>query len=345
MSSVLREVEIFKSTLACEPLIERMPNGELLCLCQFDGPMEPHPENRVYVMHSADNGDTWSKPESICENGMAIYATELAQVDGKAVAMITFHSGRFLDWQCRAFVSEDCGYTWEDKGPVPHVPDFTFVRRRVQLKNGDIVYPYQHYDVTPQQNQAVKDNDELPEEQKFVWKTGAKTASVGMLVSHDGGKSFENIVACEIPLSKGWIWPEAHVVEFEENHLVMFIRPVLVGYLSKMESFDGGKSWTEPVLTDIPNPSNKPFFMGLSNGEAVMLHTPNGTNMGMPGGKGVRSPFEAWFTNDGAETWYRKDVISTDSRCDYADAFEEDGHLYIVQEHFRTTLKFYDLKI
>ncbi len=342
MKNVLKNVSIYTSSLACEPMIERMPNGELLCLCQFDGPMEPHPENRVYAMHSADNGDTWSEPVSIFENGMAVYCTELCVVDGKAIAFITLHSGRFLDWVCHVFESEDNGYTWTDKGLAPCIPDYTFVRKRMVLKNGDIAYPYQHYDVTPEMAQAVKDNDAIPEEQKFVWKCAAKKATSGLLVSHDGGKTFENYVACEISVEERWIWPEPHVAEFEDGHLVMLIRPALVGNLKMLESFDSGKTWSEPVETGIPNPSNKPFFMNLENGEAVLLHTPNSKNFGMAGTRGVRSPLEAWFTNDGAKNWYRKEVISFDSRCDYADAFEENGHLYIVQEHFRKELKFYD---
>ena len=345
MKDILYHTTICESTLACEPMIERMPNGELLCLCQLDGPMEPHPDNRVYFMHSADDGKAWSEKRPICHSDKAVYCTELTVQGDKATAFITFHSGRFLDWQCRVFESDDNGYTWQDKGPAPLVPDYTFVRRRVVLKNGDVLYPYQHYDVTPEMVTALKNNPDIPEEQKFVWKTGAKTAYCGVLISHDGGKTFENRIACEISLENRWIWPEPHVAEFEAGHLVMLIRPSLVGRLSKCESFDGGNTWGSITETDIPNPSNKPFFMGLENGDAVLLHTPNDTNLGQPGVKGHRTPFEAWFTNDGAETWYKKVHISDDSRCDYADAFEEDGKLYIVQEHFRKTVEFYILDL
>ena len=57
--------QIGTNALSCEPLIVRCANGELLCVCQCGGTYEPAPENRVYAFHSADNGETWSKKESI----------------------------------------------------------------------------------------------------------------------------------------------------------------------------------------------------------------------------------------------------------------------------------------
>ena len=93
--------QIHTDSLCCEPLLERTANGELLCVCQCDGPEEPHPDNREYAFHSKDNGKTWSAKERIYpEDGQTVYGTELT-VDGDEItAYLTLHSGLFLDWKC-----------------------------------------------------------------------------------------------------------------------------------------------------------------------------------------------------------------------------------------------------
>ena len=36
----IRIKEIYTNSLSCEPLLERTQNGELLCVCQCDGPID-----------------------------------------------------------------------------------------------------------------------------------------------------------------------------------------------------------------------------------------------------------------------------------------------------------------
>ena len=47
------------------PGIERAANGRLWCTFYTGGPQEPHPDNRILLTTSADDGRTWSDPETI----------------------------------------------------------------------------------------------------------------------------------------------------------------------------------------------------------------------------------------------------------------------------------------
>lgn len=50
---------------AREPLLRRMPNGDLVCVCLSGGKTEPANQNLVIISRSKDDGCTWSAPEII----------------------------------------------------------------------------------------------------------------------------------------------------------------------------------------------------------------------------------------------------------------------------------------
>ena len=53
--------KIHSDTMCCEPLLVKGKDGELICICQCDGPEEPHKDNREYIFRSYDNGETWTE--------------------------------------------------------------------------------------------------------------------------------------------------------------------------------------------------------------------------------------------------------------------------------------------
>ena len=65
---MIRMKLVHRDTLSCEPILRRMPNGELLLVSQCGDVSEPAPGNRVYVFHSRDEGETWSRPALIRED-------------------------------------------------------------------------------------------------------------------------------------------------------------------------------------------------------------------------------------------------------------------------------------
>ncbi len=90
---------IQREFMSVEPLLRRMPNGELLCVCTCGGTMEPAPENRTYFWHSADEGRTWSSRTLLSdEDRTATYCTELFVFGNRVLAYLCHHTGKFTDW-------------------------------------------------------------------------------------------------------------------------------------------------------------------------------------------------------------------------------------------------------
>ena len=54
----------------------------------------------------------------------------------------------------------------------------------------------------------------------------------------------------------------------------MLIRGDLSNRLWRTDSRDGGYTWSDPVMTDIPNPGSKPLILNLPDGRIVLFHNP-----------------------------------------------------------------------
>ena len=53
---------------AREPIIQRMPDGSIVCLTLTGGPTEPHKTNVVGVVRSEDDGKSWSRHTTLFQH-------------------------------------------------------------------------------------------------------------------------------------------------------------------------------------------------------------------------------------------------------------------------------------
>ena len=329
-----------RDTLSCEPILRRMPNGELLCVCQCGDVTEPAPLNRVYAFHSSDNGETWSKGTSVWpEDGQAVYLTEVTVVGDEITVFLTLHKGYFTNWKCVMIKSRDNGYTWEDAGAPPYFPTYTFMRGLITLKNGDQLIAYQHYPIDEKENQRL-----LDENLKWVY-ANVNVAENGVIKSSDGGKTWKKCEGPSIPFGgenqPRWVWSEPTIVELEPNHVAMLLRIDTSGKLWESHSYDGGETWSEIVATEIPNPTNKPKLIALPDGAVALIHTPNPTH-----GFDYRNPLEIWYSYDGLKTWEKKHRVTDFPGCYcYPDGIYEDGHILFSIEYNRHDILFIDHEV
>lgn len=147
---------VHRDTLSVEATVERAPNGDLLLLCTCGGTGEPQIENRVLSFRSKDDGKTWTKGTQIHEeDGRAHYQTETARIGDEIRVFISTHDGKFLDWKNYFLSSYDSGETWQ-KHPLPELDRFAFVRGKVDLSNGEMIFPYHAYPIDEKLNEESK---------------------------------------------------------------------------------------------------------------------------------------------------------------------------------------------
>lgn len=331
---------VHRDTLSCEPILRRMPNGELLLVCQCGDVSEPAPGNRVYVFHSADDGETWNRPALIREDdGRAVYQTEVTVIGGRVIVYLALHNGRFVDWVGDRLVSDDCGYTWTSIGPLPGYETYAFPRGAIRLRNGGLMMPVQHYPVSRQENERMR------RENRMVFDAEVDRVENDVLLSHDEGESWEAFCGPQIMMKgatgRKWVWSEPTILELKDGRVVMLLRVCGTGCLWRSESVDGGRSFSLAVPTDIPNPNNKPKLLRLQDGRIALIHTPNSI-LGFAG----RNPLAVWLSEDEMKTFSERRIITDFPGvfC-YPDGFSEGGHVMFSIEYNRHDILFMDVDL
>ena len=336
---------IHSDTLSCEPILRRMPDGSLLCVSQCGDVTEPAPGNRVYTFRSDDNGESWHKLGLVHpETGEAVYATEVMVLDGVVSAFLQVHSGRFLNMRCVVMQSRDSGRTWSNAGAPAHFPFFCFVRSMLELDNGEIILPCQYFPLSQEENaRLVISNHNITDvmRQRGIWSAEVNHMGNDVVVSADRGRTFERFAGPRIAIKgetgRYWAWTEPTLAQLSDGRLVMFLRVDGTGCLWRSESADLGRSWSEAVRTEIPNPGNKPKLIPLSGGRIALLHTPSTSQ---------RYPLSLWISGDNLESFGdQRTVTEFPGRYCYPDGFYEDGHLLFTIEINRHEILFFDCQV
>ncbi len=324
-----------REMLSCEAIVRRMPNGDLLMVGQCGDVTEPAPGNRVYKWRSTDDGKTWSPRELITpEDGRAVYQTEVTVIDDKVFVFLTFHNGKFLQFEHRVLLSCDNGCTFANHGAIPFLEGFTFIRGAIKSSNGQWLFPFQHYPMTK------LEDDELAQANKMIWDIKAPVVQNGVLFADDNGKFIAKSQTSDIPLFldgvKRWVWSEPTMIELNNHELVMLMRVDKTGYLHESRSQDGGLTWSKPTITEIPNPSNKPKLLKNSRGDIVLINTPKTIH-----GMAHRHPLEVWISHDDMNSWSKKiSLVTFPGWISYPDGFIEGNTLYLSFEFNRHDIYF-----
>ena len=327
---------IHQDTLSCEATFRIAPDGHYIIVSQCGGPSEPHPDNRVYIFHSYDQGKTWSEPKLIIqENGLSQYQTEVSVVDNEIIVFMGESDGNFCNFHAYAISSLDNGQTFKKKFDLPLLDGFCFVRGTIKIGE-EYLFPYQHYPI------SKKENDDLHKQQLKIWEGDTNIVEMGLLRTKDF-KHFEiskkpAILKMICGDKKRWVWSEPTVVPVEDK-LIMFLRYDWRGFLYKSESFDNGYTWSEPVETNIPNPNNKPKAIKWNN-HIVLLNTPQSEC-----GFAHRNPLAIWVSDDGENWYYKKNIVNLKGWISYPDGVIYNNELLFAFEYNRKDIYFVKHKL
>src|SRR5690606_8649218 len=99
---------------------------------------------------------------------------------------------------------------------------------------------------------------------------------------------------------------QPQVVQLTDDHLVCWMRrgggygPDTKGYILKAESHDGGRTWSDAVDTDMPNPNAAVDALKLQSGNILLVYNDHMYS---------RSPLSVAVSEDGGETFkYKRDI-------------------------------------
>ncbi len=122
---------------------------------------------------------------------------------------------------------------------------------------------------------------------------------------------------------------ENAIAQLPDGKLAMLIRGIPNGpkrpcRLWRTDSDDGGRTWSEPYVTDIPNPDTKSRIINLPDGRIVLFHNPRERPSSDPGRNlhRHRTQLEMWVSSDGMKSWYlKRTIVCAPKVAQYPDGF------------------------
>jgi len=320
-----------------EGLLRTTGDGHLVATWTTGGFSEPADGNFTVIRTSNDGGTTWQDAGRFQHPHLGLFTTELfTPGDGSIWAFLETY--RFGEWMTghRNYVSisRDHGQSWSTPHSIPGGVDNVWVNKGIVLKSGRRVLPVswpEHvgeewgHPSNGRSPQACLIGNregaqtELPfgSDSALLYQKGCEWAHrnhryvCGVILSDDGGKTFRRSGYVTHGGNSHLIEPR--IVELEDNHLVMLIRSLDECILYRSESRNGGIDWTNPVPTDIPNPSAKVNLLKHSDGRIFLIHNPNdgkcdNGNFTMS----ARNPLSLWESCDNMQSWQKKQELVRD---------------------------------
>ena len=118
----------------------------------------------------------------------------------------------------------------------------------------------------------------------------------------DGGKTWAK--SSPINLEKdlyGMIQP--CIMKTSEDHLLLLARTRRAGYIAKATSLDGGKSWSQATLTNLPNPNSGIDAVNLQDGRLLLVYNASSKE---------RTPLNVAISTDQGASW--NDVLTLEKK-------------------------------
>lgn len=340
--------------------VVQLPSGDMLSAF-FAGTYEGHPDCCIYLSRRRAGSTTWDLPQLVA-SGIRTEWTESAFAyddpapdadpatiddftkntrhrkpcynpvlylapDGELV--LDYKIGKFVqDWTGWEVRSSDGGYTWTHPRPLQTSPEL----HQVQLgpiKNKPVLVPAPW--ASDGQRILAGSSTETGGDWKFHFE-----------LSDDGGRTWQMVypeldtlqciqpsilfVRKELPverpknLRKQKGLPAPQVVD-----ALKAIGRTRHGRLAQCYSYDGGTTWTEVTLSDMPNNNSGTDALTLRDGRHVLVY--NDSNI-----EGRRTPLSLAISDD-AEHWTKLLDLETDDLGEYSYPCviqAADGRLWIL---------------
>ncbi len=300
------------------PVIDRLPNGRLVCI--FSGTTDAKPsKTNIAVSTSDDNGRTWSKPQVLFNHPNAEEYDPNLLVDGDrilAFSTTVIKPGKIDSTNIYKRSSLD-GRTWTNKVQIkrPHRYICGKIHQGHRLKDGSLIMGYS-WDTWAEQGKPPETEGEMD-------------IKSGVLRSTDGGETWsagEDIYAEPKKTASGATggMAEPATVVLADGRVMALLRAG-GDKLYQTWSSDNGLSWEPP----------RPSGLTAHNSPAALWKLDNSPNVlvvwnDSPAG---RNPLAVSLSIDGGKTWNSsKTIVNTGGpQASYPSAIQaKDGTIIVV---------------
>jgi len=198
---------------------------------------------RCHIMHSDDQGLTWSKPETLVDTEWTDLHPTVLELDNGTL-LCTFCSDS-LPLRCKDYfmLSYDQGKTWIAPCSPPGAIGGFGNGPAIQCSDGTILWPVENH---------IASDDGFQ----------VKSPGTAIYRSCDHGKTFERL---SVAASDHDVYEPA-IVELSDKRLALITRRH--GEISFSD--DGGKTWTKPVSTGVE--MYDPHLLMMPNGILACFH-------------------------------------------------------------------------
>ncbi len=245
----------------------------------FGGTRERDPDVCIYVSRH-ENG-SWTVPQEVA-NGLGFGDTRLPtwnpvlfQPKGGPLLLFYKVGPSPATWWGMLISSADDGKTWSAPRRLPDGILGPIKNKPVQLANGDILSPSS--------------------------SEGAKGWRVHFERSSDGGQTWTASAPVNDGKAISAIQPS---ILFHGKNQLQVIGRTRQGRLFDIWSKDGGKTWGQMTLTEMPNPNSGTDAVTLQDGRQLLVYNHNPNNKG-------RSPLNLALSKDG-KAWRAALVLEDD---------------------------------
>lgn len=339
-----------------------LPGGDMGCVW-FGGTQEGVPDVSVHFSRLAAGADRWSPAERLSDDPTRSEQNPLLfhAPDGRLWLLWTAQvSGNQDTAIIRRRISADGGRNW---GAIETLfgeqPGFgTFIRSPiVVLDNGDWLLPIWRCTKPP----------------VGAWTGDLDTSSV--MISSDAGATWTEHA---VPGSRGCV--HMSIVDVRDGTLVAFYRSRWADSIYVARSSDGGRNWSAPVPTELPNNNSSVMATRLADGRLALVYNHSsaadatGRRLSLyddiggeelapaapPSGRGAfwgapRAPMTLALSADQGRSWpIRRDLESGDGYCltnnskdrlnrefSYPSLCQTpDGALHIAYTYWRQAIKY-----
>lgn len=282
----------------------------------YGGGVDEGAENYIGLLHSNDNGVTWSEVTTVIEHPYPVRMFEpILWYDPMGRLWLFFNQayqwwdGRGGVWGCICHSPESNVPEWDT--PI-RLGDGVMATKPIITKSGECLFPISIW--KPYQSP----HNYLPQKQfssvyKGIWDE-----------NHD--LSLVLLGQADIPYTT---YDEHSVVKLGNGDLMILARTKYG--IGKSISADGGKTWSLGEDSGIPGPNSRFAIRRLQSGSLLLINHHGFTK---------RDHLTAMLSDDDGETWNSKLLLDERDDVSYPDCWQDvNGSIYIVYDRERYDAK------